>query len=412
MKPSFSEKTVLSYISTRKQVTVSEVAEQFGMPAPTVVGILNRLQKKRRVAPGKPLPSRRGRPVITYHLCIAGPTAVFLFDGTQLAGAIFDNDLSVLALETVDDSCVRSLDEASSLLKKCLTNLLTEAGLDGEQSVEVAVVLNGLYLGNRALESTVLPWANNLLVDSFSNSLGMPIRLISSRSLLLAEYQQIVKKPLPQMMVRFSVGDGISANMLMAQQIYEGISLRAGQLGHVVLDPKGPYCGCGRRGCLEGYCSGPAIVKQVLDAMEHGISCSIDYERLKSTPTREAIELIWCAWKGGDKEIRTCMEDVFDQLSRALGLIMNLLDPEMIVFGAYVLSGRPEWLKEIKRRSQQWTFDSSERTTRIDLSQVTIEDQLRAIACCTIDSSDIGLSIETGNMNDIQVFSACESVSA
>ena len=58
------------------------------------------------------------------------------------------------------------------------------------------------------------------------------------------------------------MGTGIGGAMFLSNNIYRGVSLNAGEFGHIVVEPNGPPCYCGNRGCLEAMCSPAAIVKR------------------------------------------------------------------------------------------------------------------------------------------------------
>ena len=58
-----------------------------------------------------------------------------------------------------------------------------------------------------------------------------------------------------------TVGTGIGGGLVLGGRVWRGVRGFAGEVGHVSLDPAGPACPCGARGCLEQYASGPAIVR-------------------------------------------------------------------------------------------------------------------------------------------------------
>ena len=68
--------------------------------------------------------------------------------------------------------------------------------------------------------------------------------------------------------VFMTMSTGIGAGIVSKGQIYHGASDCAGEVGHQVLIPNGPLCGCGNRGCLEAICSGPAIARRAQEAIQ------------------------------------------------------------------------------------------------------------------------------------------------
>jgi len=374
-----SEKTVLSYLATRIQARLPDIVRAAGMPASTVVGSLARLEKKGLVARAGTQAGVRGRPMATFKIRLPGPIAACQFDGTQLVGTILDTDLHAVAFQKIDLEQVEHIDQAVELLRRLLVDLEAASGLAREDLLGLALSINAVKVGNRTLMSSVLAWASDATPETFTTGLGLPVKLVTLPG-VLAEYQTFSTE-VPKSIVAFRVGDGISAHSLLAGKVHRGYTHQAGELGHVAVEASGPLCGCGRRGCLEAYGSGPAIVRRVLEELESGVASQLNRQAISACSPREAIEAIWTAWSAGDGYARAFMDPIFDRLGWGLGLVVNLLDPEVVVMGGYVLKDRPEWIDEIVRRSQRWILHGAVRKTRFEPSRVTPEEELRVIGC-------------------------------
>ena len=378
MKPNFAEKMVFSLLSIRIEASVPEIAEHLEIPNSTVVGILGRLKKKGLVVAASIKSTSRGRPIITYRLRLPGPVATFLFGGTQLVGAIFDENLTVKALRTIEFTKIDTLDIAVRFLKEQLTVLKSMAKLDRPLS-GVAISLNAVQSDTRMFTSTVLPWASELVEKSFSAQIGLPVKYLSFMlSGLLSEYQKL-SDPVPGSLVRLNVADGVSACSMIGSNVYQGNSLLAGQLGHITANPEGPLCGCGRKGCLESYCSGPAIYRRIINELKSGVVCSIDMQEFCNSSPRHGIEMVWRAWQQGDNYIRALMEEILGKIGWGLGLVISLLDPEIVSISGYVLQDKAEWLDEIRRVCSRHVFSIANRDLRFYSSTVADEDELRVI---------------------------------
>ena len=71
-------------------------------------------------------------------------------------------------------------------------------------------------------------------------------------------------------MLMLTLGTGVGGAIILDHKIYGGADNTAGEFGHMVIDPSGPACGCGRRGCLETYASATAVARFVRDALKRG----------------------------------------------------------------------------------------------------------------------------------------------
>ncbi|MFA5865671.1 MAG: ROK family protein [Phycisphaerae bacterium] len=372
-----SEKLVLSYLAMRIQAPLPALVQYVGMPASTVMGILSRLAQVGLVTKSGTLAGVRGRPMAIYKLQLPKPVAACQFDGTQLVAGLLGTDLQIRCLEKMDLDRVETAVEAAKLVDQILSRVESASGVNRGELEGLALSINAVKTKGRILMSSVLPWVNETAQDVFSSELNVPVRLVHLPG-VVAEYQKFTCQA-PRSLVLFNVGDGISTHAIFSGRLFRGHSRLAGELGHIIADPAGPLCGCGRRGCLEAYCSGPAIYKHVLEELDSGVMCSLDRSRLAACSPRQAMEEIGRAWCSGDSYIRAFMEQILERLGWGLGLVMNLMDPEYVALGGYVLKDRPEWVEELIRRIPRWTLHAAGRRTKFEISRVSTEDELRGI---------------------------------
>jgi glucokinase len=257
--------------------------------------------------------------------------------------------------------------------------LLRSGNIELSQLLGVALGINAVSIGDTTLSSSVLPWVNDGIEAMFAEALGVPVRL-SIRPSTLANYRKL-PEPAPRSMIFLHVGDGVSAHGIEGDQLLRGRYGLAGELGHVTAEPNGMLCGCGRRGCLETLCGGPFIHRQMIKGLQRGVVSPLDAKTLAAASPPEAIELMWQAWLAGDSFSRTIMEDVFDRLAWGVGLVVNLVDPDLIVVGGYVLHGHRQWAQEVERRAERWVLHAGRRSVSLVPALATTEDELRTIAC-------------------------------
>jgi glucokinase len=383
MKPAhFTTRALFEYLQMRESATVPEIANRLKVPTPTVTGILNRLIQRGLVSRcDEAVAGRRGRPRIAYRLRLPGVVAAFKWDGTQLAGALVDAELRTLAAETEDVLAVRSMPEAIAHIAAFLKRLAgRSAGGQTAGPVQGAVLnVNAVSIGGQTITSSVLPWANEHLGQALANALRLPVRLLTGQH-VTQEYRKLPDPP-PRSMCLLRAGDGVSAHMLDAGQYLAGRHSLAGELGHVTVDPSGILCGCGRRGCLETICSGPAISRRAVEDLRHGVRSELRLAELELLPPRDAMQHIWQAWERGDTFAHAMMDSVFDKLAWGLGLVVNLFDPDVILAGGYVFKDRPEWIGEVERRAQRWILHAAKRRTTLFPAQATLQDELIVAAC-------------------------------
>ncbi len=139
--------------------------------------------------------------------------------------------------------------------------------------------------------------------------------------------------------IYLNVGTGISAGLVFGGQLLRGIENYAGDLGHMVVQPDGPLCPCGRRGCVEPIASGGGMIARVQELLINFPDSTL---RLQS----EALTArsIFTAADAGDQLAIKISNDAVQALSIALANLVNLFNPEWIVYGGGTLSDG--WLIE------------------------------------------------------------------
>jgi len=127
-----------------------------------------------------------------------------------------------------------------------------------------------------------------------------------------------------------SVGTGIGAGVILDGRLYAGAHGMAGEIGHMIVDPGGPRCECGSRGCLEALAAGPAVARLAQRAVAAGAETGL---RDAAPLTAEAV---YRAAAAGDAVAAGIAESVGRVLGVAVqGLVMTY-DVEHIIFGGGV----------------------------------------------------------------------------
>jgi glucokinase len=141
--------------------------------------------------------------------------------------------------------------------------------------------------------------------------------------------------------IYINVGTGISAGIVCNGQLVRGASNYAGELGHMMVDPEGPLCPCGRHGCLETIASGGGLAAVARAGLaDYPDSLLQDVARTGRLSARD----VFRAAAAGDPLADAVVERAVQQLERALVNLLNLLNPEVVVFGGGVVSDG--WLVE------------------------------------------------------------------
>ena len=143
-----------------------------------------------------------------------------------------------------------------------------------------------------------------------------------------------------------TVSTGIGGGWILNGEIYRGADGLAGEIGHLTVDPEGPVCTCGRRGCLEAIASGPAIARQARELLATGESSVL--RGLSELTAREVAQ----AAAAGDPVAEKVLRGAAQALGLALAQAITLMNPERIAVGGGVAKSGERfftWTREAAR---------------------------------------------------------------
>jgi len=133
-------------------------------------------------------------------------------------------------------------------------------------------------------------------------------------------------------MVYVTVSTGIGGGFILDGKLYSGATGGAAEVGHMTILPRGPRCGCGRRGCLEALASGTAIAREGRELVVWGIPTRIA-ELAGGDPARVSAKLVAQAAAEGDTEAQEIIDEAMMYLGLGMANLVNLLNPEVLVIG-------------------------------------------------------------------------------
>lgn len=129
-----------------------------------------------------------------------------------------------------------------------------------------------------------------------------------------------------------TLGTGIGAGIITGGRLLRGANGFGGEAGHMVLDPNGPPCPCGQRGCWERYASGSGLARLARDASLGGRLESA-VELAGGDPEAVRGEHVTAAARQGGADALAVLEDLARWIALGLANLVNVLDPSVVVIG-------------------------------------------------------------------------------
>jgi glucokinase len=269
--------------------------------------------------------------------------------GTQIKAACVDESGTIVQTRRVNTPA--SLDDFKSAVRGLLQELLTPPVAIGAAGIGCKGIINPQTTRVEVLPGTVHYLEGELLSEIVAPVLpaGIPITADNDARVALAgEVAWGVARECRDA-VMLTLGTGVGGGILANGRILRGASGAAGHIGHLTIDPDGPLCICGNRGCLETLFSARTIESEAFAAIHRGVESRLSACQSKVPTCAEVFALA----EQGDAVARDIVGRATYVLGAALAGLAHVLDPEMIILGGQI-SAAGDALLEPLRKDVGW----------------------------------------------------------
>jgi glucokinase len=230
--------------------------------------------------------------------------------------------------------------------------------------------------------------------DEIAARIGIPVTVDNDATCaLVAEWRHGVAKGADDV-VLITLGTGIGGGVVAGGELQRGSNGFTSEPGHMVIDPNGPPCVCGRRGCWERYASGSGLARLARDAAFGGRASGV-VAAAGGDPESVRGEHVTLAARGGDPEAQQVIEDWAWWLALGLVNLTNLLDPEMIVLGGGLVS-EADLLLEPIGRMYEGLLDAPAHRPRPQLVAAVLGERAGAMGAATIAADLLSREARSG----------------
>ena len=180
-------------------------------------------------------------------------------------------------------------------------------------------------------------------------------------------------------LVLLTLGTGIGGGIVLDGRIWHGGNGVAGEIGHVSINPDGPLCGCGNRGCFETYASATAMVRRMREAIHSGVQSS-----LADAGDQLTAEMIHRAAVAGDRAARENIEQTGRYLGLGVSNIMHLLNPQVIAFSGGVTAAGEMLMAPLRDEVDSRTLEASRRGVKVCFAELPRDAGIIGAARCAM----------------------------
>ncbi len=242
---------------------------------------------------------------------------------TSIAGAVLARETRPTPAEDVDGTLSTIVEVARAVR----TSGVVAAGVGAAGLVERP--------GGRMKFAPNLAWRELPLQEHLREELGVPVVVDNDATVAAWGELRFGAGRGYRHMLFVGVGTGIGGGIVADGRLFRGAHGFAAEIGHIVVEPGGPRCGCGNHGCLEQVASGHALVRAAREVARRSPESPIG--RLAgSDPDRATGSVVTSAARQGDPEAIGILAEVGRRLGEGIGGLVNVLDPEVVVVGGGV----------------------------------------------------------------------------
>lgn len=339
---------VLNAVRMRHAVSRTDIAKQTGLGLPTVSGITAELidagllveHESEASVSAESTAALGRRPVLLSLNAVAGYALGAKITERQVIAVLTDLDANVVARHDLSLKR-RGIDAVVDAVARCAEALTPSA--DGRPIHGAGVGLAGVIDRDRGTvrHATYSDWESVPLASMLGDRLGLPVVVDNDVNALVAAEQWFGAGRGIADFVTVSLGRGIGLGLVLDGRLYRGASGGAGEFGHIKVQADGPLCPCGSRGCLEALVSEPAITAAVSAAKE----------------TKLTITKVLALAAGGDPDAIGAYADAGRLLGTAIGNLLNVLNPRLVVLAGEGTRGCPFQLAAIREAMNAAAFD-------------------------------------------------------
>lgn len=253
--------------------------------------------------------------------------------GTNSVFGIVDNEGNIIETASMKTGGYTEAKDYFNAAFDTLTPIIEKVGgLDKIERMGIGAP-NGNYLNGCIEMAPNLPWAHETsvpLAKMFSERLGgMPVHITNdANAAALGEMTYGVARGMKNFIV-LTLGTGVGSGIVINGQMVYGCDGMAGELGHVIMRRDGRQCGCGRRGCLEAYCSATGVARTAREFLEKSDEPSLLREMNPEDITSYDVSV---AAGKGDKLALRVYEFTGKMLGEACADFAAFSSPEAFVF--------------------------------------------------------------------------------
>lgn len=306
--------------------------------------------------------------------------------GTNTKIGIVDNYCNILIEHSIKTLSSQGAKQTFSRIWQTVQDMAKTQNIATDQLIGIGLGIPGLVV-NQAIISRAsnFSWGDNFnakqLMEEISHKfvkVEKDVNNIALGELLFGSGQGFKN------IIVISIGTGLSAGIIIDQKILSGVNGCAGEFGHIVVNENGLKCGCGLTGCLETYASATGILretKRLILEKQTGILSKHFYHHLSDLEVHHIFDF----YNKNDEIAIEVIEKFCKYLAYGLGVLLNTIDPELVIFAGGVSKSADLIIQKVKTYLTRYALSVSLANIQMKPSQLLDSAGIKGAASLVIN---------------------------
>lgn len=291
--------------------------------------------------------------------------------GTKVLGAIFnEKDEIIFRLKKRSKGGGDTSSDVEKVIISVVEEMITQSGINRNKLKAIASCAPGVIDQERGvvLFAPNLPWRDYDMASSMRKKFGVPFFVGNDVNLgVYGEYHYGAARGYRNI-VGFFIGTGMGGGLVLNGSLYTGHQFKAAEYGHMILDPEGPLCNCGQRGCLEAFSSKQGMTayirQQIARGRETMMAEAIQEGVFRSKKLKRALD-------AGDRVAVEAVDRACHWLAVATGNMINTFSPDLILYGGGVMEAVGDlFLEKILAEVDRYCMPAIRSTVEIKIASL------------------------------------------
>lgn len=368
-KNSILKKNILIYMAKFGEVTIADLARELNVSVPSVTKLVSELKEDGYLEDNGKIETSGGRRPNVFGLA----ADAFYFLGVDVRRrrvdiALLDFQGNIIEKKEGIPFVLENTMAAFEQICQEINHFIDVSSLGKDKIIGVGISLTGRVDSNDGYSYTYFNFNETPLTDLFEERLGIRA-YIENDSRAMAYAERIFGVVKEEKNVLFlNLGRGIGVGEMFDGKLYYGKTGFAGELGHIPLLDNEIICHCGKKGCLETEASGIALEKMFIEHLAAG-ETSVLSEKWKSGEDILLYDIIGAA-NNDDVLSITLIANIAEKLGRGVGVLINLLNPDLVVVGGSLSLVGDYLMLPLKMAINKYSLSLVSKDTKFKMSKL------------------------------------------